>query len=128
MDIDRALTNLPFNHFRSDGWPFCPNCDEDELISFLSWHADEPKPSVRKFIDAGMRCCHCLYIIPAAPDKWTRFLRPATLPALGQPWISARERLEADIVHQLREVLQKFNYAVLRAGLERAYFGDFYDE
>lgn len=23
----------PYRHYRADGWPYCPRCDEDELWS-----------------------------------------------------------------------------------------------
>ena len=29
----RRLEDIPFAEYRSDGWPLCPRCGEDELMS-----------------------------------------------------------------------------------------------
>lgn len=43
---------------RTDGWPLCPHCGEDELWSPLLWDGDE-KPPLQDFIDAGLSCYYC---------------------------------------------------------------------
>jgi hypothetical protein len=52
--------NPTYKEFRKDGWPCCPNCEEDELYShlMLGWTKDEP-PSVKDCIDSGMKCYRC---------------------------------------------------------------------
>ena len=55
-----ATVNPTYKEFREDGWPYCPQCEEDELYSYLmlGWTKDEP-PSVQDCIDAGMQCYRC---------------------------------------------------------------------
>ena len=55
-----AAVNPAYKEFRKDGWPYCPQCEEDELYSYLmlGWTKDEP-PSVQDCIDAGMECYRC---------------------------------------------------------------------
>lgn len=49
-----------FKEFRADGWPLCPQCEEDELYSYLmlSWTKDEP-PTIDECIATGMQCYCC---------------------------------------------------------------------
>lgn len=52
--------NPVYKEFRKDGWPYCPNCEEDELYSYLmlGWTKSEP-PSVQDCLDSGMECYAC---------------------------------------------------------------------
>ena len=53
-------TAAAFKEYRKDGWPLCPQCEEDELYSYLmlGWTKDEP-PSIEDCIQAGMECYRC---------------------------------------------------------------------
>lgn len=48
-----------FVEFRSDGWPLCPICGEDELHSRLHWNGQGDQPILQAYIDAGMGCYRC---------------------------------------------------------------------
>ena len=48
-----------FHDFRSDGWPLCPKCGEDELSSPFAWDGKPPKPPMIAWIHAGVKCLHC---------------------------------------------------------------------
>ncbi len=43
--------------YRSDGWPLCPSCGEDELWSPLVW--EDVRPAIEAFIAAGLCCYRC---------------------------------------------------------------------
>ncbi len=49
--------------FRADGWPLCPNCGEDELYSLLNWNGEGDRPAIESYIDAGMRCYRCSWVL-----------------------------------------------------------------
>lgn len=51
-----------FWRFRTDGWPFCPKCDEDELHSpFLPAPPDYAPGTIDQYIRAGLKCYQCGY-------------------------------------------------------------------
>jgi len=73
------MSESPFTEYRLDGWPLCPKCGEDELMSFLFpklnfTHARDTYTinfvintldgSIQDFIDAGMRCIACGWELP----------------------------------------------------------------
>jgi len=50
--------------FRSDGWPLCPRCGEDELYSLvmLLWNGEGERPSIQDCIAGEMRCYLCSWV------------------------------------------------------------------
>lgn len=53
-----------YKEFRNDGWPFCPNCEEDELwCSGLLTHYSNTgeMPSIQWCIEDGLQCYRCLW-------------------------------------------------------------------
>lgn len=58
-----AIGKAQYKEFRKDGWPFCPNCKEDELYSqFSSWRNGvevSPIPTMDDLINHGLRCYRC---------------------------------------------------------------------
>ncbi len=61
---DTCGRELPiFAEFRSDGFPLCPRCGEDELWSSLMWTDDSNKPTLDQLIKHGLSCYSCLYKI-----------------------------------------------------------------
>jgi hypothetical protein len=52
---------LRYTHFRADGWPLCPQCDEDELYSdiMLGWIGIGPRPTLQACLDGRMSCYLC---------------------------------------------------------------------
>lgn len=59
--MTHLVVNPTYEEFRTDGWPFCPNCGEDELYSqlMLTWSKLDARPSVQDCIDSGMKCYRC---------------------------------------------------------------------
>lgn len=59
MEIGKAQ----YKEFRKDGWPFCPNCEEDELYSLLSnWENGKqiaPELTLDDYINGGLQCYRC---------------------------------------------------------------------
>jgi len=61
---ERAQDPAPFGQFkefRADGWPFCPQCEDDELWSraHMAWDGSGEKPTVEHGIRSGMKCYRC---------------------------------------------------------------------
>lgn len=50
--------------YRADGWPLCPQCEEDELYSLLQWNGDGERPLLADYIAAGLRCYRCWWATP----------------------------------------------------------------
>lgn len=51
-----------YKEFRKDGWPFCPNCEDDELWSpgLLDYYSRTGEmPSINWCIDDGLQCYRC---------------------------------------------------------------------
>lgn len=49
-------TSLAFKEFRSDGWPLCPECGQDEL------YCDYGPASPQEAIEVGLfHCYYCLW-------------------------------------------------------------------
>lgn len=49
-----------YSHFRPDGWPLCPCCDEDGLLSKVLWDGKSEQPlPLEAYIGAGMQCRKC---------------------------------------------------------------------
>lgn len=48
---------ITYREKRSDGWPLCPGCGEDELYSLI-WRGG-PKPSLSEFLASRLRCYLC---------------------------------------------------------------------
>lgn len=52
-----------YKEFRKDGWPLCPNCEEDELYSLFVWWRNGkqilPEPTMDVLIDSGLHCYRC---------------------------------------------------------------------
>ncbi len=51
-----------FAEFRKDGWPFCPNCEKDELwCPGTTWFQEkrERTPTVEECTKMGLVCCVC---------------------------------------------------------------------
>lgn len=63
-------TELPtFGRFRPDGWPCCPQCDEDELWSpFLPKPPDYRPGTLEEYVAAGLRCYLCGWELPAGSE------------------------------------------------------------
>jgi len=57
--------------YRADGWPLCPQCEEDELYSLLQWDGIKERPPLAEWIAAGLRCYRC---------NWSKM-------PLDKPWI-----------------------------------------
>lgn len=55
------MPESPYKEFRKDGWPLCPNCEEEELYShlMLGWTNPSRTPSVEECIAGGMACYAC---------------------------------------------------------------------
>jgi len=53
-----------FTEFRSDGWPLCPRCGEDELWSPLVPGPPEFTTSVEEYVKVGLRCYCCGWASP----------------------------------------------------------------
>lgn len=57
---DQALS--VFNEFRTDGWPLCPVCEEDELWcpgSTMFFNEQRRPPTVAECIQMGLVCYRC---------------------------------------------------------------------
>ena len=52
-----------FKEFRSDGWPLCPTCGEDELFSGLMfrWNGEGPRPTLDECFARDFGCNFCGY-------------------------------------------------------------------
>lgn len=50
--------------YRADGWPLCPQCEEDELYSLLQWNGEGERPPLADYIAAGLRCYCCWWCSP----------------------------------------------------------------
>lgn len=50
-----------FLKFRSDGWPLCPRCGEDELSSsvMLAWLGDGARPTLHDCFAGRFGCLNC---------------------------------------------------------------------
>lgn len=58
----RTIVNpLRFKEHRKDGWPLCPKCGEDELVSALLQVVDpmKPTPSLLECLHHGFFCMGC---------------------------------------------------------------------
>lgn len=63
MSFDRSQ----YREFRHDGWPLCPRCGEDELMSGLAYAVvgcfppseDGRKALLHTYLMAGTRCLFC---------------------------------------------------------------------
>lgn len=44
---------------RTDGWPLCPHCGQDELWSPLVWDGIGERPTLGAYAAAGLRCYYC---------------------------------------------------------------------
>lgn len=55
MDIGR------FKEYRKDGWPLCPRCNDDELLSCLMmvWCKRCTKPTLAQCLSNGFFCLNC---------------------------------------------------------------------
>ena len=54
---------IGFKEYRKDGgFPMCPQCGEDELMSYLI--ADEQTHALQEYINAGMYCIKCGFAVP----------------------------------------------------------------
>lgn len=49
----------PFKEFRKDGWPFCPDCGNEELGAPHYNYPIDYKPTVEDYIRAGLKCYAC---------------------------------------------------------------------
>lgn len=74
-----TIAATPFTEYRPDGWPLCPVCGEDELMSLLTvpgnllelyltdhdlkWWQSR---TTQDFIDAGLRCLDCGWLLDKA--------------------------------------------------------------
>lgn len=61
VDVNRGTLGLaqPYE-FRRDGWPFCPQCGEDEVYSVKSLSWIEPRrPTLEELAGGGFRCYAC---------------------------------------------------------------------
>jgi hypothetical protein len=47
--------------YRKDGWPLCPQCEEDELYSLvmLRWAGQGERPSLADCFAGQFRCYRC---------------------------------------------------------------------
>lgn len=61
----------PITEYRRDGWPLCPRCGEDEVMSWLDTdcvlahieqHGD--KPSREEYLMAELSCLYCGWVRP----------------------------------------------------------------
>lgn len=70
-----------FKEHRTDGWPLCPRCEEDELWSLLQWNGEGERPPLQAYIDAGLTCYLC---------QWTNIVQfPASKAELERLKIAA---------------------------------------
>jgi DNA-directed RNA polymerase subunit M/transcription elongation factor TFIIS len=55
--------------YRRDGWPFCPQCGEDELYAFamMGWRGDEPRPTLAECHAHEFCCYKCAWRGTVAP-------------------------------------------------------------
>lgn len=53
-----------FTEYRKDGFPLCPKCGEDELVSALMmvWNGSGPRPTVQDCLRNGFHCLNCEFI------------------------------------------------------------------
>jgi hypothetical protein len=69
-DEGGRMSDKQFKEYRKDGWPLCPQCEEDELYShlMLGWTDPDSTPSVEECIKGGMTCYRCGW---TSPDSLT---------------------------------------------------------
>lgn len=51
-----------FKEYRKDGWPLCPKCGEDELVSalcILATSVPDRKPTIAECLSNGFHCGWC---------------------------------------------------------------------
>lgn len=58
-----------FKEYRKDGWPLCPKCGEDELVSALLQVVDsdpydpsETRPTLQECLQHGFLCINCDWV------------------------------------------------------------------
>jgi hypothetical protein len=59
-----------FTEFRSDGWPLCPRCGEDELWSpFMPQGPDYAPGTIDQYVAEGLVCYRCNYHFPGEAER-----------------------------------------------------------
>lgn len=55
------MSDPRFTHYRADGWPLCPQCDEDELYSHvcLRWAGKVENPTMADCLAGEFTCYRC---------------------------------------------------------------------
>lgn len=75
-----------YKEFRADGWPLCPQCEEDELYSLkmMVYVGKGEKPTLADCLSGEMRCYRCNWSskhaqIRALLDRARQSRQPAPL-------------------------------------------------
>jgi len=53
-----------FKQYRRDGFPLCPKCGEDELVSSVCmlWDIEKWPPPMPDILQGGFHCMNCEFI------------------------------------------------------------------
>lgn len=53
-----------FKEYRRDGYPLCPECGDDELVSAICmlWPMDKPSPKIEEVLEGGFHCLNCNFM------------------------------------------------------------------
>ena len=60
---------LIFPQTRDDGWPLCPQCEQDEVYSMLVWDGEGAPPPLDAYVAAGMACYFCAWTYAGTAEK-----------------------------------------------------------
>jgi hypothetical protein len=69
------LQRIEYERFRDNGWPLCPNCDEDELWcpGSVQFHHDNGRPpTLAECLAMGLACYNCQQQIPGSTHRFWR--------------------------------------------------------
>lgn len=74
--VKKHLEGLPLTEFRADGWPLCPRCGEDEVMSHLAlpaimaYHDSHGQnPPLQDYLNASLQCLYCGWSRPAKSQE-----------------------------------------------------------
>lgn len=91
-----------FTTYRTDGWPLCPQCDEDELYSHvcLRWDGVSPRPTLDESLAGDFTCYVCGW--SSGPPVTLAEVAPARLAASGGRWQQISKRWKQAITARRR--------------------------